>query len=274
MKKSYLFLCAFLFTICGFLLIGCGGKKSTKSGPPPSKLTIEHFPTEVGNWWEYKLTYYTVLYDTTFDHILEEELIIDTIHGEFLQIDTLRGWECYVYNGGSGQRFPLVNGWYAHPDTALLVIATSLDPPDDPGFCDPPGKVFVFPLTIGTYWVSGEVQELGLVGTMEAVAEESVHVPGGDFSTLKLEARSSGWHNDNRHQIWISDQGIIKDSMYLDTLAVYGSGNQKLGYYEGYTKYELLDHSLMRVKHRASENGKNDSDKDDTSVISCARQVP
>jgi hypothetical protein len=272
MKRRYLY--PLLFTVCGFLLIYCSKNKPTKSGPSPGTLTIERFPAEVGNWWEYRHTYYSVLYDTTFDHIIEEELIVDTLHAEFLQIDTLQGWECYVYNGGSGQRFPLVNGWYAHPDTALLTIATSIDPPMNPSICNPHSKVFVFPLTIGAHWVSGEVRDMDIVTTREAVAEESVHVSGGDFFTLKLEARSSSWHDDNRHHIWISDQGIIKDSMYLDTVMMFDVYNQLLGYWESYSKYDLLDYELTGTRVVGSENGRNDSHKDVTSVISCVRRVP
>lgn len=297
MKKSYLFLCPFLFTVCGFLLIGCGSKKSTKPGPPSGNLTIERFPAEVGNSWEYRRMFYSVIYDAADGHIIEEDLHTDSLHCEFLRIDTLRGWECYKYGSQLFQDENTFSDtvWYAHPDTAFLTIAytshSGVGPPpkssgeirlkfgeryfnnigelklylyqmrnsvfastsSDTTFLEPPRKLFIFPLTVGTQWVAS-VGLFGKIQEREVVDEESVHVQAGDFVALKVRI-ITGWPEQQWYQ-WITGQGIIKDSAHLDAIPLYGEFGELIGYVESYDKYELISHGTTGVKDESSDNQK------------------
>jgi len=100
-------------------------------------LVIDRFPAEVGNSWDYKRTFYIVIYDTADGHIIGEDLYTGSLHGEFLRIDTLRGWECYKYSSvlfEDGSTYS-DTAWFAHPDTAFLKIAYT--PPTHAG---PPWK--------------------------------------------------------------------------------------------------------------------------------------
>ena len=87
-------------------------------------LVIDHFPAQVGNSWEYKRTFYIIVYDTVHNDTTEY-LLVDSLHEEFEDIDTMADWECYRLRHilfEQGDTFP-ETWWYAHPDTALLWIA-------------------------------------------------------------------------------------------------------------------------------------------------------
>ncbi len=265
-------------------------------GPPATPLIIERFPAEVGNSWDYKRTCYVVICDTATGDTLEEHLIIDSLHTEFQDIDTLGDWECYRYFSQLFEEEGISSDtiWFAHPDTAFLEIAYtssthwgplskvtgkprskfgqrhfdsieelkrffdeirnfgSSSAYSDTTFWSPPRKLFVFPLTVGTDWVAkidDPAQE-----EREVAAEESVHVKAGDFLTLKLEITWSDLADFERYQ-WISDQGIIKDSVYLDSAFRTDEWGDIIGYVVSYDKYELLS-GTTDVSLMDSENSK------------------
>jgi hypothetical protein len=166
--------------------------------PLANDLVIERFPCQVDRSWDYRRIFYMVIYDTGTGETVREDLLKDSLHTEFVSIDSMNGWECYRYHsqlfGEEGIFFEII--WYAHPDTALLGIAYM--PPTHTGlpregweklyiefagkhfvgieelkfylhqmrassfsktfsettYWNPPKKLFVFPLTVGTQWIS------------------------------------------------------------------------------------------------------------------------
>lgn len=87
-------------------------------------IVIDRFPTQVGNSWEYRRTFYVTVYDTVHNDTTEY-FTIDSLHEEFEAIDTLASWECYRLKRvlfEQGDTIP-ETWWYAHPDSALLWIA-------------------------------------------------------------------------------------------------------------------------------------------------------
>jgi hypothetical protein len=111
-------------------------------------------------------------------------------------------------------------------------------------FLDPPKKLFVFPLTLGTSWISmtdpWEVER-------EVVSEEWVHVQAGDFLTLKIEMRPDVEGLELYE--WLSDEGSIKDSAHVDSITITDpTSPEPIGYGVAYDKYELLGYQTSRVK--------------------------
>ncbi|MCJ7458236.1 MAG: T9SS type A sorting domain-containing protein [candidate division Zixibacteria bacterium] len=251
-------------------------------------LIIERFPAQVGNSREYRRTFYSVVYDTLYKDTTEY-LTLDSLHEEFQDIDTVKGWECYrLYSllFESGDTFPTVV-WDAHPDTAFLGIAylTSVQSPGkrtrntnfklgkqffssmdelrhylfqirnfpfgrlelDTGFWDPPIKVFVFPLSVGRSWIATTNPWLD---ERQVIEESFVVVPAGSFLTLKIKVTWHGW--DMEFYQWISENGIVKDSLYARAIATNEQG-EIIGYIEAYDKYELLDYKTD-VKESIVEN--------------------
>lgn len=251
-------------------------------------LVIERFPAQVGNSWEYRRTFYSVVYDTLYKDTTEY-LTLDSLHVEFQDIDTIRGWKCYRRFSilfETGDTYPSIS-WYAHPDTALLGIAylTSEQSPEkhmgkinlklgkqffssmdelrrhlfnirhftfgglvlDTGFSDPPVKMFVFPLAVGQYWIASTNPWLD---ERRAVEENFVFVPAGGFLTLKVKITYYGM--DLEFYQWISEAGIVKDSLYASGIATNEIG-EIIGYFECYDKHELLDYKTD-VKEPIVEN--------------------
>lgn len=291
--------CRSLFIIIGVAVISFFlGNAEAFAEPPASSLIIEHFPAEVGNSWDYKRTFYIVICDTATGDTLEEYLIIDSLHSEFQDVDTLRDWECYRYFSElfeEGNTYP-DTVWFAHPDTAFLEIAygrpRNAGPPwkvartlnlkfgerefdgveqlkrylyqirnsrpistyPDTTFWEPPKKLFIFPLSVGMSWLSmiGDPWE----EEREVVKEELLHVQAGDFFTLKIEMRPD-LEGLQLFQ-WIADQGIIKDSMYVDTVWATNEFADIIGVGFAYDRYELVSHKTTDVKETHPVNNRLD----------------
>jgi hypothetical protein len=256
--------------------LGCGGIDLAVANE--NTLIIERFPAQVGNSWEYSRTFLTVFYDTLYTDTTQT-VVIGSLHTEFQGIDTLRNWECYRYFSQlfeEGDTFSDI-AWYAHPDTAFLKIAygppTHAGPPwknfekyrlkfgdsyfntveelsrylyhmrnlsegleSDTTFWDPPKKLFIFPLSVGKSWIATVNPWLD---QREVTEETYVTVPAGNFLTLKIEIRYNG-PNPALHE-WISDKGVVKDSMYAQGLIIDLYGHV-MGYFDAYDVYDLLDH--------------------------------
>ena len=275
-KGFFLIITTILFFLSGN--IPCFAESSA------NPLVIEHFPTQVGNSWEYRRTFQVVVYDTVNNDTIEY-LLIDSLHEEFEDIDTLAGWECYRLHRilfEQGDTFP-ETWWYAHPDTALLWIAylysnesrnstelknnnikfwigeKSFDSPQalaqylycikytkflplnlDTAYWLPPKKLFIFPLDVGKYWVAMTDPWLE---EREIIAEDSVTVPAGTFFTLRMEITSEWMGEVDLWYKWITEEGIIKDTMYTRGIATDTLGNI-IGYYDADDIYELLDFQI------------------------------
>jgi hypothetical protein len=260
----------------------------TKAGD----LVIQRFPCKVGETWDYRRTFHMAIYDTGTGEIVQEELLKDSLHTEFVRIDSLNDWECYRYHSNlfaeRGIFFEII--WYAHPDTALLEIAymppTHTAPPkegqeelhiefagkqfvgieelkfylhqmrvsrfsntfSETTYWNPPKKLFVFPLTVGNQWISMTEPWLEI---REVVNEEFIEVPAGGFSTLNVDIGT-----DLKHTFWnqwLSEIGVIKDSLHLDSLMVYDESGELLGYMASYDKYELVSLATTGVEDAISE---------------------
>jgi hypothetical protein len=253
---------------------------------------IERFPTQVGKSWDYRRTFYMVIYDTGTGETVGEYLLKDSLHAEFVSIDSLNDWECYRYHSQLFEEgdvfFDVI--WYAHPDTAFLEIAytppTHSGPPKEGSeklyiefagkhfkstdelrlylhqmrassfaytfsettYWKPPKKLFVFPLMVGTEWIS---MTMPWLERREVMEEEFIQVPAGGFLTLTVDIRPElkhiFWHE------WLSEPGVIKDSLHLDSLMVYNEFGELVGYMVSYDKYELIGLATTEVEDRASE---------------------
>jgi len=286
MRTMKNFLPLMIVIIWGFISLG----QNNFAFSAENTLTIERFPAQVGNSWEYRRTFYTVVYDTVHNDTTEI-LLLDSLHCEFQAIDTIRDWGCYRY---FSQLFELGKTysdtvWYAHPDTAFLEIAYG--PPRSAG---PPWKVNgKYKLKLGERYFNSteelnrylfQIRNFSYKG-FEAettfweppkklfvfplsvgrswismtdpwlderiVTEESFTVvPGGSFLTLKIEIR----YNILNLVLfeWIADNGIVKCSLYVSGLATDEYG-EIIGFFEGDDKYELLDYKTD-VKESIVEN--------------------
>ncbi|MDP3025836.1 MAG: FlgD immunoglobulin-like domain containing protein [candidate division Zixibacteria bacterium] len=266
--------------------LGCGS--SDLAVADENTLVIERFPAKVGNSWEYRRTFVAMFYDTLYTDTTQT-VIVGSLHTGFQGIDTLRNWECYRYFSQlfeAGDTFSDI-AWYAHPDTAFLGIAylTSVQSPGkrtrntnfklgkqffssmdelrrylfqirnfpfgrlelDTGFWDPPIKMFVFPLSVGRVWTATTDPWLD---KRQAIEENFAVVPAGSFLTLKIKITWHGW--DMEFYQWISENGIVKDSLYAKAIATNEQG-EIIGYIEAYDKYELLDYKTD-VKESIVEN--------------------
>jgi len=266
--------------IIGIIWVFSGWGMQNSAVSAEDTLIIERFPAQVGNSWEYRRTFHTVIYDTLYNDTTEY-LILDSLHCEFQAIDTLRDWECYRYFSQlfeEGDTFSDI-AWYAHPDTAFLAIAYG--PPTHAG---PPWKIDgKYKLKLGQVYFNN-IKELSRylyqirtfsyngfkpdttfweppkklfvfplsVGRSwismtdpwldeRIVTEEGFTVvPGGSFPTLKIEIRYADL--DLVLYEWIADNGIVKDSVHIKGIATYEYG-EIIGYFDAYDKYELLDYT-------------------------------
>jgi len=279
----------FVLVVGSFLL----GYFGTRAEPVFYNLIIERFPTEVGNSWDYKRTFYIVIYDTSSGNIVEEYLIVDSLHAEFLSIDTLRGWECYKY---SSQLFEDGNTysdtvWYAHPDTAFLEIAYT--PPTHAG---PPWKAsgklrlkfgeryfnsidelrlylykmrksrFANTSSDTTFW--DPPKKLFIFPLMVGKQWISMMDPWKEERDVAAEevvqvpaGDFSTLRIDMRPDVeglllyqWISEQGVIKDSADFDTALAIDEFGEVIGYMVGYDKYELVGYGATEVKDENLDN--------------------
>jgi len=247
--------------------IHCQGEK---------EFVVEYFPAGVGNWWEHEYRFLTIIYDTVLNDT-SENLFVDSLHDEIVGINTVAGWSCYRFHETTYDN----TIWYAHPDSALLFIASLVG--RDPGFVSrsstdityvlhgvmfgtisevasymkyltrglewnrdadtvyltPPQKCYVYPMKVGTAWVRmmDPWYEEG-----EAVSAESVTVPAGTFHTLRLRIERDMGMEDERY-IWISEEGMIRDSMYARGVAMNSVGDT-VGYFDVYTIYDLLSSNI------------------------------
>lgn len=242
--------------------------------------TLDHFPIEVGNSWEYSRTFSVVVYDTV-NNDTTEHLIIDSLHEEFEGIDTLAGWECYrlhriLYEENSTYHN---TWWYAHPDTALLWIAyshngTPIISTESGGgikfrfgeiVFDSPRELarylyykrnmrFMTLCSDTMYWSSPKklfiyplkVDKSWTAMTdpwfenREVMAEESATVLAGTFSTLKMKITSDRMTEHDLWYNWISEEGIVKDSCRITGEAIDSVGTV-IGYLVCDDIYELID---------------------------------
>jgi hypothetical protein len=263
----------------GFVL----GNSNSFANSVTKTLVIDRFPTQVGNSWEYRRTFYVVVYDTVHNDTTEY-LIVDSLHEEFETIDTLAGWECYRLSHTlfeQGDTFPKT-WWYAHPDTALLWIAyligykskISTEPRVNIKFWireksfDSPQLLAWYlhrakytqalRLKVDTiYWSPPKKLfifplEVGKswvaminpgVEQREVVAEDSVTVPAGIFFTLRTKITSEWMEESDLWYKWIAEEGIIKDSLHVKGIATDTLGNE-IGYWEADDIYELLNFQI------------------------------
>lgn len=288
--RSFKSLLSIFVLVAGGFMFGVFG---THAEPASNNLIIERFPTEVGNSWDYKRTFYIVIYDTADGHIIEEDLYIDSLHCEFLRIDTLRGWECDKY---SSQLFEDGNTysdtvWYAHPDTAFLEIAYT--PPTHAG---PPWKAsgklrlkfgeryfnsidelklylyqmrksrFANTSSDTTFW--DPPKKLFIFPLMVGKQWISMMDPWKEEREVAAEevvqvpaGDFSTLRIDIRPDVeglllyqWISEQGVIKDSADFDTALAIDEFGEVIGYMVGYDKYELVGYGSTEVGDENSDN--------------------
>lgn len=278
-----------IFSTMGLLWVsqGAGGFFSRAD----DTLVIERFPAEVGNSWEYSRFFRVVMYDTV-NNDTTTYMRTDSLHEGFQAIDTLAGWECYRLRHvlfQDGDSFP-ETWWYAHPDTALLWIAYAFDyslnlshhpttdvrlwlgglsfsGPEalesflrhqrvrsatlDTSYWDPPKKLFIFPLQIGAQWVAMTNPWLE---EREAVEEDSVSVPAGDFYGLRIAICSEWMGPTDAWWNWLATQGIIKDSLHIRGVMTDPYGNV-IGYFLGDDIYELVGLNMGIQETPSCERG-------------------
>lgn len=188
-------------------------------------------------------------------------------------INTVAGGCCYRFHETTYDN----TRWYAHPDSALLFIASlinrdvgsvvqssgnrklglhgmifgttndvalymkyltlgldwNLDA--DTAYLTPPQKSYVYPMMVGTSWVR---MIEPWYEECEAVSAESVTVPAGTFLTLRLRIERDMGIEGERY-IWISEEGMVRDSMYGRGAAINSVGDT-VGYFDVYALYDLL----------------------------------
>jgi len=244
-------------------------------------LVIERFLAQVGNSWEYRRTFYTIVYDSVHNDTTEY-LIIDSLHSEFQAIDSIRGWKCYRYNLILFQATDTFyqTRWYAHPDTALLKIASSgqpiVGPPrqgiaktilklGDKYFNSPNElKQYLFqlrnykfltsepdtnfwdpPLKLLIYPLAGGSSWISMrkpwLEERQVIEEIFTTVPKGGFLTLKIQIRSD--RKDIEWYEWIAEKGIVKDSIHIKGIVLDAHNEEIIGHFSAYDKYELLDYT-------------------------------
>ena len=217
--KEILFL---ILKVLGFYLILAGVYCDQE------KLEVDHFPLMLGNRWSYKYR----VEETVIDSMADTSYTLNYEGQCLFRIDTLEikeGWQCYrlkgeLYFNGDTLQATL---WLAHPDTALLEIATLLGEwkpsliessirkgaPSLPLLSDSgktPKKLYIFPLSLGKRWRVSEEEE------REVVDSAQTKVPAGDFSTFEIETISE---RGGEHKIWLGKIGLVKESS-VDTLKI------------------------------------------------------
>ena len=247
--------------------IHCQGEK---------EFVVKYFPTEIGHWWEHEYRFLVVVYDTVANDT-SDNLYVDSRHDEIIGTDTIDGWSCYRFHETSYDN----TRWYAHPDSALLLIAALADttPRSTDEFAAGiiyvlHGRIFRTPWELATYTkdlASGlpwnrdadtvyltPPQKLYVypmrTGTSwisvtdpwyeerEVVAAESVTVVAGDFQALKVQVTIEMGIDDARY-IWVNEEGMLKDSIYSRGIAINAVGDT-FGYFDVYTTYELIAYDL------------------------------
>lgn len=237
---------------------------------------IYRFPVAIGNSWVYERIFYVIVYDTV-NNDTSEYMSYDTIGKEFQDMDTMAGWECYkLYKKYTPQFI-----WYAHPDSALLEIAyTSTGTKkgfssffkkikfkfrdsifnsvqelsdyihsikngisfkrQDTFYWEPPKKLFVYPLRTGISWIAMTdpwIEERKVTG------KEIIEVPADRFNALKIDIHSEWMRENELWYEWVSEKGIIKDTMYFTGEATDENG-KIIGYFFGEDVYRLIDYNL------------------------------
>lgn len=176
-----------------------------------------------------------------------------------------------------GDTFP-ETWWWSHPDTALLWIAymrgtksAILTEPAtdirfwvggncfgsvrglaryidsarragrllsalDTSYWFPPKKMFIFPLEVGKSWVAMTDPWLE---EREVVGEGWVNVPAGAFLALKTQIYSQWMEEEDLWYKWISEEGIVKDTLHFRTMVTDSLGNP-IGYSLGDNILELV----------------------------------
>ncbi len=106
------------------LLSLLGGHFVTSAEPMSHDLVIERFPAEVRSSWDYRRTFYVEIHDTVHGGV-SQMVWVDSLHAVFVEMDTVRGWECFKYHSKlfSGGDVFFNTQWYAQPETAFLEVA-------------------------------------------------------------------------------------------------------------------------------------------------------
>jgi len=247
--------------------IHCKGEK---------EFAIRYFPAEVGHWWEHEYRFLVVVYDTAANDT-SDNLYVDRRHDEIISTDTIDGWACYRFHETSydhtrwyahpdsallfiaaladtaphfadefaadifyvlhGMIFRTIGELVAH--TKILASGLPWNRNADTVYLIPPQKVYVYPMIIGTSWIS---MTDPWYEEREVVAAESVTVMAGDFQALKVQVTIEMGIDDARY-IWINEEGMLKDSIYSRGIAINAVGDT-FGYFDVYTTYELIAYDL------------------------------
>jgi hypothetical protein len=259
-------------------------------------LVISRFPARVRSSWDYRRTFYLEVHEfdrreysqTSWVDSLHAVIVeMDTLLG----LPCFR----YVSRLFSGGDVFFNTQWYAQSETSLVEVAyfspTHSGPPwkspgelrfrfgdrsfesvdqfrhylyqfrisgfarasSDTGFWKPPKKLFVFPMTVGATWVSmGEPwkEERGVT------AEEKISVPAGDFLTLRIDIRPDIGGVNLKLYEWLSEQGVIKDSLEFGPTPLLDEFGQVYGYLVGYDRYELVTPAKSAVEEGESGSKK------------------
>ncbi len=110
----------------------------------------------------------------------------------------------------------------------------------DTMYWSPPKKLFVFPLTIGSYWIAMTDPWLE---EREVVGEDTVNVPGGTFAALVTKITSEWMTENDLCFNWLSEEGVVKDSFHILGEALDSLGNV-IGYCIVDDIYLLIDYHL------------------------------
>lgn len=267
-------------------------------GPPDAfaeltseDLIIERFPVAVGNSWDYRRTFYTAVHDTLSGAVVQEILHIDSLHAEFLDIETVNEWECYKYSSKlfDGLYTYSDTVWYAHPESSFFEIGYT--PPTHAG---PPWKISAEPiLKFGGRSLHG-IQDLKLYlymistsGLAGAISDVILWDPPKKLFVFPLTVGmewtsiTDPWKEERKvvseefvqvpagdfstlkidmipevenlllYQ-WLSEYGIIKDSAHFASILVTDMNGKVIGFMEGYDKYELLKLGTTEVREEDS----------------------
>jgi hypothetical protein len=282
-----LFFVAFATMICLQSLV--------QAKPASGDLVISRFPDKVRSSWNYRRTFYLEVHEFDRREF-SQTYWVDSLNAVIVEMDTLLSLPCFRYVSRlfSGEDVFFNTKWYAQSETSLVEVAyfspTHTGPPwkspselrftfgdrsfesadqlrhylyqfrisglarvsSDTSFWDPPKKLFMFPMTVGSMWVStGEPWK----EEREVTAEDKISVPAGDFLTLRIDIRPD-ISADLKLYEWLSEQGVIKDSLEFGPIELSDEFGQVYGYLVGYDRYELVAPVKSAVEESESENQK------------------
>jgi hypothetical protein len=264
--------------------------------PASGDLVISRFPDKVRSSWDYRRTFYLEVHEFNRREFSQTYWVdsLHAVIAEMDTLLGLPCFR-YVSRLFSGEDVFFNTEWYAQSETGLVEVAyfspTHSGPPwkspgklrfmlgdrsfesadqfrrylyqfrisgfsrpsSDTGFWKPPKRLFIFPMTVGAAWISmGEPWK----EEREVTSEDKISVPAGDFLTLRIDIRPDIGGGDLKLYEWLSEQGVIKDSLEFGPIELSDEFGQVYGYLVGYDRYELVAPAKSAVEEDESEDQK------------------